>query len=354
MIVSAKPQTPLTAHVRVAAPARLHLGFVDLHGGLGRRFGSLGLALDQPASKIIIRRAAQFSARGSDAERALVYARQLLRWRELPDAVAIEVEEAIPAHAGLGSGTQMALAVGCAVSRLFGLDLDAASIATILNRGGRSGIGIGAFQQGGFLVDGGRSERSASPAPPPLIARLVIPDSWRIVLIFDREREGVSGEAEKHAFAALPPFSEADAGNLCRTLLVQAMPALAEADIATFGRAISTIQRTVGDYFAPVQGGRFASPRVAEILQCLEHRGAAAVGQSSWGPTGFALYPGQHIAQQQLDAAQSQWREYPSLAFMLCRPRNQPASIQFYPYPPNRDHQPNVKTAHSAYTGARR
>ncbi len=31
------------------APARLHLGFLDLNGGLGRRFGSLGLAPPQQA-----------------------------------------------------------------------------------------------------------------------------------------------------------------------------------------------------------------------------------------------------------------------------------------------------------------
>ncbi len=31
----------------VRCSARLHLGFFDLNGGLGRRFGSLGLSLDR-------------------------------------------------------------------------------------------------------------------------------------------------------------------------------------------------------------------------------------------------------------------------------------------------------------------
>jgi predicted sugar kinase len=35
--------------VSVTVPARLHLGFLDLDGGLGRRFGSLGMALDGPS-----------------------------------------------------------------------------------------------------------------------------------------------------------------------------------------------------------------------------------------------------------------------------------------------------------------
>ena len=34
--------------VRVAAPGRLHLGFLDPSASLGRRFGSLGLVIDGP------------------------------------------------------------------------------------------------------------------------------------------------------------------------------------------------------------------------------------------------------------------------------------------------------------------
>ena len=42
---------------RIVAPARLHLGFLDVDGTLGRRFGSLGLAIDEPATEIVVRRA---------------------------------------------------------------------------------------------------------------------------------------------------------------------------------------------------------------------------------------------------------------------------------------------------------
>ena len=43
--------------VTVAVGARLHLGFLDLNGGLGRRFGSLGLALDGPETVLELSRA---------------------------------------------------------------------------------------------------------------------------------------------------------------------------------------------------------------------------------------------------------------------------------------------------------
>ena len=42
----ARRDAPPIDLVRVSVPARLHVGFVDLNGGLGRRFGSLGIALD--------------------------------------------------------------------------------------------------------------------------------------------------------------------------------------------------------------------------------------------------------------------------------------------------------------------
>ncbi|MFD0935973.1 GHMP kinase, partial [Methylobacterium trifolii] len=45
---------PVSA-VEVEAPARLHFGFLDLHGGLGRRFGSIGLAIDAPAVRLAAR-----------------------------------------------------------------------------------------------------------------------------------------------------------------------------------------------------------------------------------------------------------------------------------------------------------
>lgn len=312
---------PLT--VSVTAPARLHLGFLDLHGGLGRRFGSLGLALEQPCTRLHIAPAPDFAATGPDAERALAHARTLLAQYRRSETVSIHVEQAIPAHSGLGSGTQLALAVGLGLNRLLGLGLDARAVAGRLDRGARSGIGIGAFEQGGFLVDGGRG---SSDAPPPLLCRLPVPDRWRVLLIFDPARQGMNGEAEKRAFAALPPFPEAAAGQLCRLLLMQALPALVEGDCQGFGAAISLIQRRVGDHFAPAQGGRFASPAVTAVLDWLA-QDAAGTGQSSWGPTGFALYPDETSARQGLRAVQQQFPDS-RLQFLLCRPRNTPGELQ--------------------------
>jgi beta-RFAP synthase len=313
----------------VTAPARLHLGFVDLNGGLGRRFGSLGLALEQPDTHIVMRLAARASASGPDSERALQYACALLTQFKQTAGIEIMVERVIPAHSGLGSGTQLALAVGSGIARLLELPLTSGEIAQRLARGARSGIGIGAFDQGGFLVDGGRG---AATGVPPLITRLAFPAGWRVLLIFDERQQGVHGDAEHRAFAELPEFSEQQAGELSRLLLMQVLPALAEADIEPFGAAISRIQQYIGSYFAPLQGGsRFTSAAVAEVLEWLTRHGAHGVGQSSWGPTGFAFIADEDQGRKLLHAARKNWRSVSYLRFELGKPRNSPAAIATVP-----------------------
>jgi len=316
---------PSPSAIRITAPARLHLGFLDLNGSLGRRFGSLGLALDQPAYQVIVRPAARLTVRGPDAARAEHYAHLLQKRLGWPSSVQILIEQAIPAHSGLGSGTQLALAVGTGIARLFGISINASELATVLDRGGRSGIGIGAFEQGGFIIDGGHS--ATSTAAPPIVSRLDFPAEWRVVLIFDRQRQGFSGGTERRAFAELPTFPAQQAADLCRLVLMRALPALAEADFTAFGSAISTLQQVIGDYFAPVQGGRFTSPAVAKLLAELAQQGRLGLGQSSWGPTGFALCDSATDAER-LQAELEAWRPADSpLHFAIGTPRNESVPI---------------------------
>ncbi len=163
-----------------------------------------------------------------------------------------------------------------------------------MERGNRSGVGLAAFTGGGFLVDGGRDETGA---PPPIVARLDYPEAWRVVLLLDPARTGVHGAEERRAFGALPRFPAEGAAGICRLVLMQVLPALATADPDRFGHGIGEIQRRIGDYFAPFQGGRYASAAVAAALAEIEALGIPGHGQSSWGPTGFALVGSQAEAE---------------------------------------------------------
>lgn len=285
----------MPSHVSVAAAARLHLGFLDMNGSLGRKFGGLGLAISGPATRLALSRSTQMSAAGPDSLRAAALLEKAAAALAPGAAYRLTIEEAIPPHAGLGSGTQLALAIAAAVRRLEGLPMDAGADAALLARGARSGLGAGLFAQGGLVVDGGRGARTTTP---PVIARLPFPARWRILLIQDPSAAGLHGAGERDAFSALPPFPEQHAAELCRLVLMRALPAAAEDDLPAFGAAIARIQAIVGDYFAPMQGGRrFTSRAVEELLDELMRDGAVGAGQTSWGPTGFAFVADETKAQ---------------------------------------------------------
>ncbi len=307
------------AIVRVSAPARLHLGFVDVSGSIGRRFGSIGLTLEGLATVVEMRRSDNLQVDGPGAARALDFLQRLMDEHDPSDAVALRIVSAIPEHAGLGSGTQMALAIGRAFCALFGLDYSSAAMAARMDRGARSGIGIGAFDQGGFVVDGGRAPGGDLP---PVIARLPFPSSWRVLLVFDRAERGLHGDDERTAFRKLKAFPQTRAAHLAHLVLMRAMPALAEQDCARFGEAVGEIQRVVGDYFALAQGGRFTSDAVAAVLAWLETRGVAGIGQTSWGPTGFAVVDSETRAHTLLAELRQAFPDQPQLGFAVVRGRN--------------------------------
>lgn len=307
--------------VTVETTARLHMGFFDLNGDLGRRFGSIGLSLDKPSTKICATiNTPELSVVGVDAERAEKIARKILSALHLPEQLQLNVVEAIPAHSGLGSGTQMALAIGMAISELYKLNLTVEDIAKLTSRGARSGIGLGTFATGGVIVDGGRG---ANTVIPPVIAHLDFPETWSVLLIFDNTSIGVHGAEEVKAFRTLPAFPEEHAAKLCRHVLMQALPSLAEQDLSGFGLAIQQLQKITGDYFAPVQGGRYASAKVSSVLNWLKDQGVACYGQSSWGPTGFAIFADDREAAQNLNNLNIKYSADFGLTFLLCKGRNQ-------------------------------
>jgi beta-ribofuranosylaminobenzene 5'-phosphate synthase len=271
--------------IRVEAPARLHMGMLDASGDGPRRFGGLGVAVSRPAVVVEASASDELTVEGPDAERALAVAQRCRdALGDLPGA-RVRVLEAIPTHAGLGSGTKLALAVTAALSALAGQSPDPAAMARTAGRGARSAVGLWTFALGGFVVEGGVRPGVADPAP--LLMRHAMPDEWRCVLGIPAAEPGLSGGAEEAAFADLRPDPGRSA-EIAQVVLTALMPALVERDLVEFGAALSRLQRLVGDAFAPVQGGTF-HPRAGALVDALLRLGAAGAGQSSWGPAVYGL-----------------------------------------------------------------
>lgn len=321
--------------VKVETTARLHLGFLDLNGASGRKFGSLGLALDAPVTALSITRAETLSVEGPEHARVAAHVEQLCREFGLKPAYRVVIDAAIPAHVGLGSGTQLALATAAALRCLEALPTNTEKDALLLRRGARSGIGAALFTEGGVIVDGGHSNSpiGGGKTVPPILSRLPFPEDWRIILVMDENVIGVHGDAEREAFAKLPIFPEVEAARICRAVLMQALPALIERDLDAFGAAITDIQMRLGDYFAPAQGGaRYTSAKVAAVMEALERNGAKGVGQSSWGPTGFAFVESADAAQRLVKlVAENSAQANPTM--LICKGINRGARIELVESP---------------------
>ena len=276
--------------VFVEAAARLHFGVLDLRGARGRWFGGIGAAAPSPTVLVSASRAAALRAEGPDSDRAAEYARRFLAHHGIRHGAEICVHRALPAHTGLGSGTQLALAVARALAELHAMPLDAPALARAVGRAQRSAIGTWTFAAGGFVLEGGR--RPDTDDVEPLLARLAFPPTWRCVVAVPHATSGITGAAENDAFLQLPAPSEQAVAHVAHVVLMSLLPALAEGDLRAFGMALSEIQEVTGRWFAPVQGGAFA-PGVSETLvRRLNEWGACGVGQSSWGPAVYGIVDG--------------------------------------------------------------
>ena len=121
-----------------------------------------------------------------------------------------------------------------------------------------------------------------------MIGRFDFPKDWAIVLASPVPGSGWHGVREREALATITP-SPTETATLCRLVLLNLLPALVSNDFAAFGEALYEFNARVGDVFAPVQGGRYSSPAVASCINGFRQLGVKGTGQSSWGPSVFAI-----------------------------------------------------------------
>jgi len=273
--------------LHIQTPSRLHFGLLGWGPLALRQFGGVGLMIQRPGLELVVEPALDWSAEGPLADRALSVLERLRAAGVARNPCRVVVHASPRPHLGFGVGTQLSLAVTLAALKLEGHEEQSAeTLAPLSGRGLRSGIGLHGFLQGGLIVDGGRGSSSIIP---PLLARLSVPPAWKVLILVPDSRFGMHGPAEVQAFASLPAIPDTVTDRLCRLVLLGLLPAIREEDLPTFGKALEEIQEWVGRSFAPAQGGVFARPELAKLVDQLRAEGLHGVGQSSWGPALYAF-----------------------------------------------------------------
>ena len=113
-------------------------------------------------------------------------------------------------------------------------------------------------------------------------------------------------------------------GVLTREMLDVLLPAAREGDFVEFSESLYRFGRLAGAAFANVQGGSYNGPELTHLVETLRSLGVRGVGQSSWGPTIFALCPSE-------SEALSLWRAmhalFPSAEVNIATTANRGAEI---------------------------
>lgn len=313
--------------VRVIAPSRLHFGLLTFGQPEMRQFGGAGAMIDAPGLELLIEPSARFTVSGELAERIERFATRVTsHWQsaEVPRC-HLRLTRAPRQHVGLGVGTQLALAVAAGLYSFAGRELPGAvELASMFERGRRSAVGVYGFLEGGFIVEAGKS---LGDVLAPLVCRLDLPADWRFVLIVPQGAQGISGDVERRAFDTLRAVPIETTERLCRELMLGMIPAAQSGDIEQFGESLYRYNRASGECFAAAQGGAFAAGETAQLVETIRQLGVRGAGQSSWGPTVFALVPNVDAAQELIEQVRSR-RESAGADFILTAPDSSGARVE--------------------------
>ena len=304
--------------VRVETGCRIHLGIIDLDGGLGRIYGSIGLAIQEP--KLILE--------AKISEKTVIEAPAELKpiimhvVSSLKHNAYINVINHLFLHKGLGATTQTILSTAAALSKLYQLNLDVDNIAKMFGRGKISKIGIEAFKTGGFIINAPIRKNVDEISKTVMVQ--TFPEEWIVVLAIPKKDVGYSEEYEKKVFKKFPSPPSYYADRICRLILVKLIPALLDKELEEFGSALEEIQKLVGEQFKPIQGRVIASRKSQEILEQFRKYGLTGLGQSSWGP---AVYGFTDSRKEAVECIREIGEKFPDTTFIITRARNSGAEI---------------------------
>ncbi|MEM4552614.1 MAG: hypothetical protein QXI86_00065 [Ignisphaera sp.] len=285
----------------IETSARLHLGFYNFFED-GIAYGGLGVAIEYPKIRVKVYRDTGFSVINKVHGLYVDDVVDLVKNSLNVSSIGIVVEEAYSRHVGLGSTTQLALSISYGIAKLLDMKYSVRELAVALGRGRDSGIGVATFEYGGFVVDSGRRVNQRVEVPrsvndiPQILFRSYLPEDWYFIVIIPHGIKGLDEVRERSVMDYPQPLPRDLQYELYKLLLLHIIPSIVRRDIEVFGKAITKLQRIVGEYFSKYQGGIYCCREAEEIVNALLNSGAQGAGQSSWGPTVYGIISGKDNA----------------------------------------------------------
>ena len=289
--------------VVVSSPSHVHAGNYDINGGLGRLYGTVGMALESPRYVVEVAESKDsINVRGDGRrDEAARFARAALREaRRLGcklGGLEVVIAEEIPAHVGLGSTTALALSIAYGVFKLCGIEpIDPVLLAKVTGRGRYSALGVYSFSTGGFIVDGGF--RPQEGGVPPLVFRAHVPRRISVIVALPErpipEIRKIK-EREWDILEALPRMSEEMAMWASREVLVGVMANIADGLWEEAFRHLHRFNEKLGGYWRREQGGIYCCREVSTLIESAVEAGAWAACQSSWGPATYVVVDSRRV-----------------------------------------------------------
>ncbi len=282
--------------VTVKSSSRLHFGLMDLSAISPRVDGGVGISIGEPSVEVTISPNHGLCINGSE-DTVIICKNAIDKLSEIIKDFdfKVDIKTNSMSHIGLGLGTQCALSVAKAIAAYFDLKINSLELATLVQRGGTSAVGVYSFYVGGFIVEGGRlwnyEKTSFGPSSmfafkklPPLIARHEFPQ-WGICIVVPKQKKRINGIEEWKLFKEFTPVPVCEVDEACKWTLMGMIPSVVTHNFSSFCESLVKYQ-SVGFKRKEIE---YADIAVHKSMELLKSHGFQGIGMSSWGPAVFGF-----------------------------------------------------------------